>query len=209
MSTQELTTRTKFQGTCHECGRPALYTPLVPKGRSRAFAPVSPFMNVRCRDCGSVVRLTATACTVCHVQAVLKDSEFFAARGLDWPMTVVLTEGGGAVQVHKACASQAESAVRHSQDLDIDVNGVGRWTTNNQVIPDESAAMLIALGLAQGLDLGATAAARETETRAFIAAYRSRLATEGFSGEQLAEMRNAFGEGATVVDIITGQETQL
>jgi hypothetical protein len=207
MDPQGLTPRTEFQGTCHECGRPAHYTPLVPRGRSRAYAPHSAFLNVRCGDCGSKVQLTATACTVCHVQAILKDSEFFAARGLDWPMTVVLTPGGGAVRVHKACASEAESAVRHAGDLDIDVAGVGRWTTNNHVIPDESAAMLIALGLAQGLDPEATAAARETETRAFLAAYRANPPV--VDAEQLAEMRAAFGEGVTVVNVITGQETQL
>jgi hypothetical protein len=204
MDPQGLTPQTTFQGTCPECGRPASYHPL-PGG----YAPRSAFLNVTCRDCGSTVRLTATACTVCHVQALLKGSEFFAARGLDWPMTAVLTPAGGAVRVHKACASEAESAVRHADDLDIDVAGIGRWTTNDQVIPDDSAAMLIALGLAQGLDLGATAAARDTETRKFLAAYRERMAGHVPDDEELAEMRAAFGPGATVVNAITGQETQL
>lgn len=203
---QGLTPQTTFQGTCHECGRPATYTPLRGRG---GYTPRSAFMNVTCRDCGSKVRLTATACTVCHVQAILKDAEFFAARGLDWPLAVVLTPAGGAIRVHRACASEAESAVRHAGDLDIDVAGVGRWTTSGQVIPDESAAMLIALGLAQGLDPEATAAARTAETAAFLAAYRERMANHVPGAEELAEMRAAFGPGATVVNAITGQETQL
>lgn len=202
MDPQGLTPQTTFQGTCHECGRPATYRPLP-----RGYAPRSAFMNVTCRDCGSSVRLTATACTVCHVQAILKDSEFFAARGLDWPLSAVLTPAGSAVQVHLACKSEAESAIRHAGDLDIDVAGVGRWTTNNTVIPDESAAMLIALGLAQGLDPEVTAAAREAETQAFLAAYRAN--PPQVTDEQRAEMRAAFGPGATVVNVITGTEIQL
>jgi hypothetical protein len=201
MSTQ-LTARTTFQGTCPECGRPAVYTPL-PGG----FAPRSAFLNITCRDCGAKVRLTATPCTVCHVQAILKNSEFFAARGLDWPLTLTPGPIDWTVQVHKACASEVEATIRHAGDLAIDAAGVGRWTTNNQVIPDDSAALLFALGLARGLDPKATAAACDAETREILAAYRAKLPKP--NAEQLAEMRAAFGPGTTVTNIITGTETQL
>jgi hypothetical protein len=199
-----LTPDTEFSGTCPECGRPAHYVPL-PGG----YAPRSPFMTVTCRDCGSKVRLTATRCTVCHVQAIERDSELFAGRGLDWPLTAVLTPGGHAYRVHKACASEAQWAVNHASDLDIDVNGVGRWTTNGHVIPADSAAMLVALGLAQGLDVGATAAAREAETAAFLTAYRERMANHVPDAEELYALHAAFGPGARIVNVITGQETQL
>jgi ribosomal protein S27E len=54
-----LTARTKFAGRCPRCGQPASYTPLVPRGRSRAYAPSLPFMNVTCSRCGAEVTLIA------------------------------------------------------------------------------------------------------------------------------------------------------
>lgn len=54
-----LTAATTFSGTCPACGSARTYTPLVAKGRSRAYAPTSPSMNVRCGECSGPVTLTA------------------------------------------------------------------------------------------------------------------------------------------------------
>ena len=53
----------------------------------------------------------------------------------------------------------------------------------------------------------ATRAARQAETAAFLEEYRKNY--EGPTEEERAEMRAAFGEGETVVDIITGQRISL
>lgn len=52
------------------------------------------------------------------------------------------------------------------------------------------------------IDRDATAAAREIEVSDELAAYRANWT--GYSAEELNEMRAAFGEGATVVNILTG-----
>ncbi|WP_300751977.1 hypothetical protein [uncultured Oscillibacter sp.] len=56
-------------------------------------------------------------------------------------------------------------------------------------------------------DGAATRAAREIEVAEALAAYRA--AWRPPSGEQLAEIRAAFGEGATVVDVLTGEKIRL
>jgi hypothetical protein len=146
-----------------------------------------------------------TPCAVCAAAARQKNSPFFAGRGLDWPLTHVAGH-----QVHRACASDAESMVRHAQDgtLAIGGDGVGRWTTNGQAIPADCAALLTGLGLAPGLDLAATETARDAETRAAIQRYRDNQPAEP-SAEERYEMLAAFGPGVTVVDVITGRRVQL
>ena len=53
----------------------------------------------------------------------------------------------------------------------------------------------------------ATQAAREIEVEEALAEYRATWRPP--SGEQLAEMRAVFGEGATVVDVLAGETIQL
>ena len=56
-------------------------------------------------------------------------------------------------------------------------------------------------------DSAATQAAREAEVKADLESYRA--ARRAPSAEEMAEMRAAFGEGATVVDALTGEKIQL
>ena len=146
-----------------------------------------------------------TPCASCAAQARRKNSPFFASRGLDWPLAEVAGH-----PVHRACASEIEHLARTAADgtLAIDPDGTGRWTTNGSAIPPDCAYTLDALGLAPGLDLAATARAYVTETAAFLKSYRDNQPAFA-SGEELAEMRAAFGPGATVVNAITGRTTQL
>jgi len=56
-------------------------------------------------------------------------------------------------------------------------------------------------------DSAATQAAREAEMKADLESYRAvRRAT---SAAEMAEMRAAFGKGAAVVDVLTGEKIQL
>ena len=146
-----------------------------------------------------------TPCAVCAGKSDDGRKAFFATRGLDWPVTEVAGHN-----VHRACAHEAEFAARRAADgtLAVGPDGIGRWTTNGSVIPDDSAALFAALGLAPGLDVAATAAARDAEVREVLARYRASQPAEP-SPEQLTEMRAAFGAGATVVDVITGRVTRL
>ena len=56
-------------------------------------------------------------------------------------------------------------------------------------------------------NVAATNAARGAETEEALASYRA--AKRPHSPEELAEMRAAFGPGATVRDILTGEEIHL
>ena len=49
----------------------------------------------------------------------------------------------------------------------------------------------------------------DAHTEAFFKEYRARMENYQYSPEELWEMRAAFGEGATVVNVITGKETKL
>lgn len=149
--------------------------------------------------------IITTPCIVDAANAIAKGSEFLASRGLDWPLAEVAGR-----KVHKCCVSDAEHAVRAAADgtLVVGADGVGRWSTNGRVIFDDMAALFIALGLGEGLDLAATREAHDTETRQFIEQYRASQPAEA-SPEELAEMRAAFGPGETVIDVISGRVTQL
>jgi hypothetical protein len=146
-----------------------------------------------------------TPCTVCAVHARLKSSAFFAARGLDWPLTEVAGH-----PVHKCCASEIGHLERNAAEgiLAIGPDGIGRWTTNGTAIPDDCAALFAAFGIAPGLDTAATAAAHLAETRAAIARYVAAQPAQA-SAEEIADMRAAFGSGELVVDVLSGRETQL
>ena len=146
-----------------------------------------------------------TPCAVCAAQATTKASAFFASRGLDWPLTEVADH-----PVHKCCAHEIEDLARAAADgiLAVGPDGIGRWTTNGHAIPDDCAAMFAAFGLAPGLDVAATVAANEAETREAIERYRTSQPARP-SAEEVAEMRAAFGSGAEVVNVITGRVTKL
>jgi hypothetical protein len=132
-----------------------------------------------------------TACVVCdlgkHVPA--RDS---------WPTTV---EHGH--QVHKACRHQVESAFRSVEHLVI-VDGVARWSTNDQVVPADWARLAVALGILDADVAAASAPVRDAETAAFFAEYRRRQPAAP-SAEEQYEMRAAFGEGVEIVNVISGR----
>ena len=56
----ELTTETRFGGSCPSCGKWLTYRPL-PAGRGRAYPPRVPFMRGTCSQCGAKVTLDADA----------------------------------------------------------------------------------------------------------------------------------------------------
>lgn len=79
--------------------------------------------------------------------------------------------------------------------------GVIRWTSNGRVPPEDVVALAAHLGL--GIDTAACTAARDAETRQFLAEYR-KARTGGPTAEERAEARAAFGPDADLVDAVTG-----
>lgn len=91
-----------------------------------------------------------------------------------------------------------------SSEITIDEAGVARNCIGRALMDDLLEKLLLVTDKA---DSAATRAAREAEVEADLAFYRANRKAP--SGEELAEMRAAFGEGAKVVDVITGEEIQL
>ncbi len=88
--------------------------------------------------------------------------------------------------------------------ITIDENGVARNRIGRVLMSD----MLEKLSyITDEVDTEATAAARDEEVARSLAAYRASYT--GPSEEEKAEMRAAFGEGQTVVNILTGERIKL
>ena len=84
--------------------------------------------------------------------------------------------------------------------ITIDENGVARNCIGRVLMDD----MLEKVQhLTDKVSAETTRAAREAETAAFLEEYRKNY--QGPTEEEKIEMRAAFGEGETVVDIITGE----
>lgn len=88
-------------------------------------------------------------------------------------------------------------------------NGELRWASNNRCVPEDIAEFAHYLGVLTEAGVWWTEHERDLEQAAFIAEYQRQRATWSPSGEELAEMRAAFGEGEVVVDVITGRRIQL
>jgi hypothetical protein len=78
-----------------------------------------------------------------------------------------------------------------------------RWKANDRVPFDAVLAVFLHIG--KVFDLEKSRAARDVDTSAIIEEYRRVNANRVMCDEERFEARAAFGEGATVVDIVTGQ----
>lgn len=87
-------------------------------------------------------------------------------------------------------------------EIVVDADGVLRWRNGN-IIGYDVAHICDLIGIQ--FDAEATRRAGEERTRAFMEEYRRARANRTLSAEERSEMRSAFGEGAVVVDVITGQ----
>lgn len=79
--------------------------------------------------------------------------------------------------------------------------GILRWKTNGRVVPASSYRDAYCTPPEGSEEL------ERLEGEAFLEAYRA--LPQHHDEETLAEMRGAFGEGATVVNVITGRRTRL
>lgn len=86
-----------------------------------------------------------------------------------------------------------------------DDEGVYRWKSNDRVPFSD---MLECWNL-DADTMEKCVAAREKDDAEFLADYRERMKDYVPSDEEMFEMRAAFGEGETVVNVITGETIQL
>lgn len=100
-----------------------------------------------------------------------------------------------------------EKAREEFNDAEVDDRGVARWKSNGNVPPDDCLCDWDELGLQ--FDIEESRRERERQLDKFAAEYRRNRRKRGYSSEELFEMRAAFGEGETVVDVITGERIKL
>ena len=103
-----------------------------------------------------------------------------------------------------------KDAIRVANQFETDayvINGVVRWKSNNNVPPKEVLELWDYLN--KDFSFNASMHAQENDTREFIKQYKKQQRNKTYSEEELHEMKSAFGEGTTVVDIITGETIKL
>lgn len=86
-------------------------------------------------------------------------------------------------------------------------DGVVRWNSNNSVPPTEILDLWQYAKL--DFDYDKSVKAKDIDTKMLIANYKEGQAKKQYSEEELLEMSCAFGKGATVVDVITGEKIIL
>ena len=87
----------------------------------------------------------------------------------------------------------------------VEADGAIKWNSNGRYLMDDFCEKLEYAGYPFSRE--ATAQKRDAQNEESLAEYRKN--DRGLSGEELAEARAAFGEGTTVVNILTGRRTRL
>ena len=87
------------------------------------------------------------------------------------------------------------------------VAGIVKWKSNNRVPPDGILDIWKELNLP--FDFDKSVKTSEAQSRKILREYRESMKNHVPSGEELFEMRAAFGTGVTVVNAITGKKTRL
>ena len=87
----------------------------------------------------------------------------------------------------------------------VEADGSIKWNSNGRYLMDDFCEKLEYAGY--GFSREATAKKRDAQNAESLAEYHKN--DKGLTGEELAEARAAFGEGTTVVDVLTGKKTRL
>lgn len=97
-----------------------------------------------------------------------------------------------------------------SGDITIDSTGVARNRLGRVVMSDMADIIEQASkDIDCNFDKKNTEIARKKEDREFIEEYRKQQMNCGYSQETLSEMRAVFGDGTTVVDVLSGRQIKL
>ena len=111
------------------------------------------------------------------------------------------------VTVHSACERQLQSTFDAVETKVLYDGDVLRWDSNGNCPMDDFMDTSLRAGLVTRKQYDATTKARYEEVQKFLEEYRANPPQP--TEEEIYEMRAAFGEGAEVVNIITGQKTKL
>lgn len=98
---------------------------------------------------------------------------------------------------------------KYAGEFYVDNKGVCRWKSNDAVPPQECLEEIFKAGEITEVKYLLSQIIRQEETDAFLKEYRKNMENHVPTNEDLFEMRSAFGEGTTVVNIFTGKEIKL
>ena len=90
-------------------------------------------------------------------------------------------------------------------DATVEADGAIRWNINGNYLPDDFCEKLEYAGFEFSRE--ATRVARDAQDAEFLATYRKNH--RGFGAEEINEARAAFGEGTTLVNVLTGEKITL
>lgn len=89
----------------------------------------------------------------------------------------------------------------------IEEDGAIRWISSGNYVPDDYCEKLEYGGY--NFSREATKIKKDIQQSKFTEEYRKSMENYVYSDEELYEMKNAFGEGVYIVDIITGKKIYL
>lgn len=98
-----------------------------------------------------------------------------------------------------------KAVAKADADAAVEPDGAIKWNSNGRYLMDDFCEKLEYAGCSFSRE--ATAEKREAQNAESLAEYCRN--DKGLTGEALAEARAAFGEGTTVVNVLTGRRTRL
>lgn len=106
----------------------------------------------------------------------------------------------------KNAAEEVKKAVAQAEkDSTVEADGAIKWNSNGRYLMDDFCEKLEYAGF--DFSREATAKKRDAQNEESLAEYRRNY--KGLRAEELAEVRAAFGEGTTVVNVLTEDKTVL
>lgn len=88
-------------------------------------------------------------------------------------------------------------------------NGTAKWKSNGRYIPKDCLEYVLHSKYASQIDVDVHNTALSDQNSKCIEDYRKKMENHVYTEEELGEMRNAFGEGKVIVDVITGRKIKL
>lgn len=86
----------------------------------------------------------------------------------------------------------------------VDQDGAIKWKSNGKYVPDDVCEKLEFAGYE--FDRQMTALKRDKQIDESLNQYREVMKNHKYSEEEMIEMRNSFGSGTKVVNVLTGEE---
>jgi len=137
------------------------------------------------------------SCFVCGDKPVARFRE-------DWPTVEV-----AGLTVHRGCQRDLASAFDGWGRITGPDEPVIRWASNLSVPPRDLRELWVKLGYMTPEQAAESERIYQIELDATLAEYTRQRAEVGYTDEEIAEMKAAFGPGEEITDIITGKKFRL